>query len=463
MGLSTRDLVLAHPGQPPLLSGAGLDLRPGDRLAILGDNGAGKTTLGRALAGLIPPTQGDILWAGRPWAGYSRAERAGLVQFVGQRPWLQLSGRAFTVREEVAFGPENLCLPRDEIARRTDEAMALLGLTHLARRNCRHLSGGETQRVVLAGALAMRPKLLILDEPMTDLDQQTRDALVRHLHDLPWQMAMVFLDVAAQPWMRGLVHDRLAIRNGALLPPLPPATPEAPAISGQPPELEHDPAGPAIRLDRLTFGYQGAAPLFRDATLDIEHGTVTAVLGPNGAGKSSLLRLLSGLARPVSGRVEVAGYDPVRADPRALAAHVGVTFQASDRHVVQARVLDEVALALRYQGIKATAARFRAGQVLAWMGMTDLAQAHPLDLHAGARRMVALPAAVAHGPEVLMLDESQRGLDAEHLARLERLIAFMAARGAAVLIVTHDLDFAARIASHRLTLGDGRIHLTACA
>ena len=131
-------------------------------------------------------------------------------------------------------------MPAHEIARRTDEAMALLGLTHLARRNCRHLSGGETQRVVLAGALAMRPKLLILDEPMTDLDQQTRDALVRHLHDLPWQMAMVFLDVAAQPWMRGWSMTGLPSATAPCCHPAP-ATPEAPAISGQPPELEHDP------------------------------------------------------------------------------------------------------------------------------------------------------------------------------------------------------------------------------
>ncbi|HRM75298.1 MAG TPA: ABC transporter ATP-binding protein, partial [Paracoccus sp. (in: a-proteobacteria)] len=202
---------------------------------------------------------------------------------------------------------------------------------------------------------------------------------------------------------------------------------------------------------------------FRDVSLAIPRGSVTAVLGPNGAGKSSLLRLLSGLERPSGGRIDVAGYDPARANPRALAAHIGVTFQASDRHMVQARVVDEVALALRYQGMAAAKARFRAGQVLAWMGMADLARAHPMDLHAGARRMVALAAAVAHGPDVLMLDESQRGLDGAHLARLETLIGFLAARGAAVLIVTHDQGFAARVASHALTLRDGGMAMAPAA
>ena len=111
----------------------------------------------------------------------------------------------------------------------------------------------------------------------------------------------------------------------------------------------------------------------------------------------------------------------------------------------------------------AAKARFRAGQVLAWMGMADLARAHPMDLHAGARRMVALAGAVAHGPDVLMLDESQRGLDAAHLARLEALVRFLAARGAAVLIVTHDQGFAARIASHALILRDGEMRLAPAA
>lgn len=445
MSLTVRDLQLGHPGRPLLLDDAAMTLAPGERLAILGANGTGKTTLGRALAGHLVPMAGDILWQGRPWADYSRAERAGMVQFVGQRPWLQLSGRAFTLREEIAFGPENLCLPRARIAARTDAAMAQLGLTHLADRDVRHLSGGETQRLVLAGALAMQPGLLVLDEPMTDLDARARAALREHLNDLPWQMTTVFLDVAPRPWMQGLIRRSLSLRGGGLHPPGP-----QPAHTPAPRRYRFGEA--AIRIQDLSFAYPGAPPLFSDASAELPMGSVTAILGPNGAGKSSLLRLLAGLERPTAGKIMVAGLDPAQADPGALAQTIGMTFQASDRYVVQPRVLDEVALAMRYQGVGRARARLRAGQILAWMGLDGVAGTHPMDLHAGARRLVAVASALAHGPDVLMLDESQRGLDRDHLTRLEALIALEAARGVAVLIVTHDMDFVARNASHVLTL-----------
>ena len=201
MALTAHDLTLVYPGQPPVLSGAALELRPGDRLAILGDNGAGKTTLGRALAGLMAPAQGTIRWDGRAWADYSRAERAGLVQFVGQNPWLQLSGRAFTLREEIAFGPENLCLPRAEIARRTDEAMELLGLTHLARRNCRHLSGGETQ-------------LLVLDEPTQGLDQPGIVAFYKLIEEVRAQTGAAVLMVSHDLHVVMSASDRVICLNG---------------------------------------------------------------------------------------------------------------------------------------------------------------------------------------------------------------------------------------------------------
>lgn len=218
MSLEARDLGFTWPGRPPLFEGLGFSLDRGGRLAILGGNGSGKSTLGRCLAGFLP-VRGRLHWNGRPWQALSRAQHAAMVQYVGQRPHLQLSGRGFTLRQEIAFGPENLGLPAQQIQARVDEAMALLGLSHLAGRDCHLLSGGETQRAVLAGALAMRPQLLILDEPMTDLDAESRDGLAAHLRDLPWEMTMIFLDIGYHDWMEDLVPGHLLLDAGRLLGP----------------------------------------------------------------------------------------------------------------------------------------------------------------------------------------------------------------------------------------------------
>lgn len=219
MSFEVRDLTFAWPGRAPLFEGARFHLGRGGRLAVLGGNGSGKSTLARCLAGLLPAS-GTLLWNGAPWAALSRTDRAAAVQYVCQRPHLQLGGRGFTVREEIAFGPENLGLAPAEIRARVAQAMDLLGLGHLAARNCHRLSGGETQRVVLAGALAMRPQLLVLDEPMTDLDADTRDALTAHLRDLPWDMALIVLDIGWHEWMDGLVPDFLLLDDGRVSGPL---------------------------------------------------------------------------------------------------------------------------------------------------------------------------------------------------------------------------------------------------
>ena len=218
MSLEASALGFAWPGQKPLFQGLDLRINRGDRLTVLGGNGSGKSTLGRCLAGLLP-IQGQLSWNARPWAALSRAEHAAAVQYVGQRPHLHLSGRGFTLREEIAFGPENLGLPAEEIRERVDEAMAFLGLSHLASRDCHRLSGGETQRAVLAGALAMRPELLVLDEPMTDLDAESRDSLTAHLRDLPWEMTMIFLDIGYHDWMEGLASRHLLLDAGQILGP----------------------------------------------------------------------------------------------------------------------------------------------------------------------------------------------------------------------------------------------------
>lgn len=216
MTLDVRGLAFAYPARPPVFEDVALQLGQGGKITILGGNGSGKSTLGRCLAGWQSAAAGTITWDGQPWGALGAAARAGTVQYVGQRPDLQLSGRASTVREEVAFGPENLRLDRGEIAARVEEALESLRLTGLAERDCLTLSGGEMQRLAIAGALALRPALLVLDEPTTDLDAEARAGLVAYLRSLPRAMALVVLDLGPQRWMEGFVNGYLLLAEGRL-------------------------------------------------------------------------------------------------------------------------------------------------------------------------------------------------------------------------------------------------------
>ena len=186
-----------------VLSGIRLSIDQGARIAILGGNRSGKTALALWLSGWLPDRHraslpGSVLFEGRPWASLPLAERAAAVQFVGQMPQHQLSGREFTVRDEIAFGPGNLCLQAEEIRSRVDQVMAQCALDSIAGRDPYTLSGGEQQMVVFAGALAMRPRVLVLDEPMSSLDPAAAEGVLENLHQLPPSTTIVMADISAR-------------------------------------------------------------------------------------------------------------------------------------------------------------------------------------------------------------------------------------------------------------------------
>lgn len=196
--IEVDDLHVAY-GATSVLNGVSLSIRKGERVAILGGNGCGKSTLARWLAGWLENSahilaRGRLTWNGKPWADYSAIDRTSAVQLVGQFPAQHLSGRAFTVAEEVAFGPENLGLPAAEIVYRRDAALAACRLDNLAGRDPFSLSGGEQQRLVIAAALALRPELLILDEPFSNLDPEAREHTAEVLRDLGKDVTLVVID-----------------------------------------------------------------------------------------------------------------------------------------------------------------------------------------------------------------------------------------------------------------------------
>ena len=203
--IDVDDLVFAYPAsEQPVLDGVRLTIDAGERIAIVAANGGGKTTLARWIAGLLPDgvltaQRGTVRFEGRAWSDWSAAERAASVQFVGQVPAQQLTGCGFTVYEEIAFGPCNLALPEAEVRARIDEALGVCNLHHLAQRDPFTLSGGEQQRLSIAAALAMRPRVLILDEPTSNLDPESRDAFIVQLDALPSSLTVIVFEVSLRP------------------------------------------------------------------------------------------------------------------------------------------------------------------------------------------------------------------------------------------------------------------------
>lgn len=212
-----------------------------------------------------------------------------------------------------------------------------------------------------------------------------------------------------------------------------------------------------LELEQAGFDWPDGSRQLQDISLTLAAGECAALVGANGAGKSTLLRLACGLLRPGSGRVRLAGVDTREARPPALARLAGLMFQEPERQICHARVDLEVGFAPRLAGRTAADIRHRVDEALALTGLEAMARAHPLDLDAGARRMVTLASLIAQAPGLLLLDEPTRDLDAVWLARFERWLEHARHQGQAVLMISHDLDFVARHASRVLHLAEHRL------
>jgi len=455
-------------GDTTVLDQLNLSVEPGATLAILGGNGSGKTTLARYLAGWSGTDAVRI--DGLTLTERSIAERASLIQYVGQVPGRHLSGRAFSVRDEIAFGPENLLLPREEIARRVEAALERTGLAALATRDPFTLSGGEQQRLVLAAALAMEPAILVLDEPVSNLDPEAREQVLDILSELAGRVTLVWLDTSPA-LLRRLGGRQLRLAGGRLhevdaaeaAQVLEPAETEAklaalPIVRAGAPEPVPASLGAAanpavLAVEKLSFGYAGAAPLLAELSFRVGAGEVLALIGPNGAGKSTLLRLINGLLKPEGGRIAIDGRDTRRLRVDELAQHVGTVFQEPEYQIFEPTVRREVEFGPRQLGLAKPEIERRRDAVLVRTGLSAEAGRHPLDLTHAQQRFVAIASVLANAPKLLLLDEAQRGLDALHTERLEAILAGERAAGTATVIISHDLDFVARNATAILDLG----------
>jgi energy-coupling factor transport system ATP-binding protein len=430
MALALTDaLSFTYPdADRPALDGVTVEIEPGEIVALLGASGSGKSTLIRALAGLVPHFhggrfEGRVEVAGLDTRTTRPADLAGTVATLFQDPEDQVVFAR--VENEVAFGLENVGVSPQEIEARTNAALRSVGAGHLAERRIETLSAGELQRVCLAAALALEPRLLLLDEPTSQLDPEGAAAVI----ELATESGAAVLVSEQRP---GLVHghaDRvLFLENGRLAAVPPEFLPEEPVLL---PAREAE-GNVICRIEHVSFAYTPEAPVLRDVSLELARGEIVALTGPNGSGKTTLGKVATGLLAPGVGRVDRTG----------RAANL---LQDPGRYVVTDRADAEVALGVAGDFGKARAA-------LAQVGLAGFEARHPRDLSSGERERLALASVLVTDPDVLVLDEPTRGVDPVRKRELAELLRRDAHRRA-TLVITHDLVFAGEVADRQVALG----------
>lgn len=458
--ITVRDLSVSY-GGVRALDGVSLSIPAGQFVVVTGPSGCGKSTLARALAGLIPHAlpadmAGQVSVAGLDTRQVPVAELAQHVGMVFQNPATQLFH--LTVEDEVAFGPRNLGLAGDEVARRVEWALGVAGIAALRERCPAELSGGEKQRVAIAAALAMRPRVLALDEPTASLDRHGCADVIQTLAGLHRTGVTIVLIEhrlghalsAAERvvLMEGgqIAGDRPAagvLADPALLERLGVAAPEpAPRPSNGHPR-------PALVEARgITAGYNRRVVL-EDIDLTLREGDFAALVGDNGAGKSTLALVLAGLLKPKQGRVQMAGGGRPRPGE-----DVTLLFQNPADQLFTDSVDEEVAFGPRNFG------RYVAGtheHTLQTLGLDALRERPPSRLSVGQQQRTALAACLALRPRLVILDEPTLGQDWANLRRLMSLLETLNRQGTAVLLISHDWRLVRRYARRVIELRGGRI------
>jgi energy-coupling factor transport system ATP-binding protein len=461
--LELEGVSYAYPGEPDALRDVTLTVEPGEFVVVAGGSGSGKSTLLRAASGLVPHFHGGtfagrLRCAGLDTREHGPGELAAVAGTLLQDPETQvLMG---TVRAELAFPLENRGFAPAAVARGVEEAALALGIAGLLDRSTHELSGGELQRVALGAALAGRPQLLLLDEPTSQLDPVAGDELLGVLRRVneEWGTAVLLAEHRLERCLPAA--DRVIALDGGRVafdgspedfllrraetpiarlfalagrPERPVTVKAARRALGAPPAFAPPESPPApsrgtaaLALDRVWL--ERDATILRSVDLRVGPGDTVALMGRNGAGKSSLLKVAAGLWRPTRGKVSASG-------------RVALLLQNPGDYLLEERVDREL-----------------PAPALEEAGLGHLAARHPRDLSGGERQRLALEIVLraAAPPAVVCLDEPTRGMDRGHKERLAQRLRALAATGTAVIVATHDAEFAAGFAARTVLLGDGR-------
>ncbi|MBE0698581.1 MAG: ABC transporter ATP-binding protein [Anaerolineaceae bacterium] len=480
--LSVKKLTFHyHTRTEMALEDVNLQLFPGQILLLAGASGSGKTTLMRCINGLIPRTyrgdvQGEIRVFGRPVREMSMAQLSQVVGTLLQDPERQIV--ASFVLNEVAFGLENLGLPRPEILQRVDETLAYLKISHLRDRETFHLSGGEKQKVALAAVLAMRPRILLLDEPLASLDPASAHEALQLFRQLADDgIAIMIVEhrvedvLSIQPERVAYMDEGKIIYDGDI-----PGLMEvvdyqriklpAPIILQRAVHAPHTDIQPAlpppsltslIQFENVSFRYGLETPdVLHKINFSIHPGDVIAILGHNGAGKTTLVKHALGLLKPTEGRVLLDNHD-TRKITVAQAAHtVGYVFQSPSQMLFAPSVEEELAFGPRNLEHSPLDIQRDVAWAIETVHLSSELKMPPLALSFGQQKRVSIAAVLAMRSRILMMDEPTAGQDYWNYKAFMDSILQMPGFDA-ILFITHDLDLALIYANRILLIDGGRI------
>jgi len=511
--VSIRDLKFRYRGEKKLaLDGISLEISKGEFLVVMGASEAGKSTLAACFNGLIPhymkgAIKGEVIVQGINTAESSVPQLAQNVGIVFQDFEAQLFST--NVELEVAFGPENFAVPREEIGRRIEENLQYVGLEEFRNRAPFTLSGGQKQKLAIASVLAMQPTILVMDEPTTDLDPISKQGIFDITNRLRRRDDLTLI-VVEHETEEALNADRIAlIKNGKLVQvgtieeilkqvelleelgvmPLGipkffkkmgyarlPLTPDAgietfhqtgwhisedkytQLLDKESLTAQHDDQ-PIIRCRNLEHTYPNGVQALKGIDLDIYEGEIVAIVGQNGSGKTTLVKHLNGLLTPTSGDVIVHGLHTKEQGVFKIGRKVGYVFQNPDHQIFSERVYDEIAFGPRLREVPTEEVDTRVKEALEAVGLTGFEEEDPFSLTKSGRQRVAVASVLAVQPDVLILDEPTTGLDYTEQRSMMEMVRRLNEQGSTIIFVTHHMWVVAEYAQRVFVIKDGRILL----
>ncbi|MGI6452333.1 MAG: ABC transporter ATP-binding protein [Syntrophomonadaceae bacterium] len=460
----------------PSLAGINLKVYPGEFITITGPSGCGKSTLALCLAGFIPHAfdgtmKGDILIQGKNTRDFPTGGLSGIVGLVQQDPEAQLC--TLTVRDEVAFGSENLCIPAEEIKERVRLALGAVGAWDLLDRKVHTLSGGEKQRVAIASVLAMNPSLLILDEPTANLDPSCTKEVLETLIRLKEKQAAAIIILEHRLERLLPISDRLLIMDKGKIV----AESESPLshqrlvsqwrktnpsrVGQLPPssnKMENRSERPLIlSVNNLAAGY-GERDVISGISFSASSGETIAIMGDNGSGKTTLLQAILGVHKLRQGTISLQGKDITQEKVSRRARQLGFAFQNPHHQIFANTVFEEAELPSRFLSQNTDQEiRDKVDQLLQEFELDPYREKNPFTLSLGEKKRLTLVSVLAYSPAILILDEPLVGQDHDRVDLLRAAIQQHRRRGGITLMVCHEPDLVVSCCQRVLFLSKGKL------